>query len=102
MEQHKSRGLHYHQKIKWIDRQLKEGKELAEIFNSQDLYNFKEKLAQKDNTLRINPAKSEQDVMAGKANAEVIKQWGKFTTARNEKADDLLSMALWEFMKKCS
>lgn len=74
--------LHYPKRVKWIDHQLKNGKELGDIFDLKSL-----------------PA-SEDGIMSSRVNNEVMRQWKDFTSTRKEKSKDLFSMALWDFMVK--
>lgn len=54
---------------------------------------------QKD-TIDIYIPESEEGMMSSRVNLEVMRQWREFTHSRREKAKDLFSMALWEFMMK--
>ncbi|MEN6351406.1 MAG: hypothetical protein ABFD08_18695 [Syntrophomonas sp.] len=49
-------------------------------------------------TISISLPESEEGMMSSRVNLEVMKQWREFTGTRREKAKDLFSMALWEFM----
>lgn len=74
--------LNYPERVKWIDQQLKTGKELKDIFDLSNL------------------PQSEDGIMSSRVNLKVMKQWKEFTSTRTEKPRDLFSMALWEFMEK--
>ncbi len=71
--------LHYPERVKWIDQQLKKGMGLADIFD-------------------LDLPESEDGIMSSRVNVEVMNQWREFTATRMEKSKDLFSMALCEFM----
>lgn len=74
--------MDYPEKMKWLNQQLISGRELADIL---------------DLKARPYQQKAAQD-WKNRVNNEAIGKWEDFTSYRTEKAEDLFSMALWEFM----
>lgn len=72
----------YPERMKWLNQQLINGRELADIL---------------DLKTRPYQRKAKQD-WKSRVNIEAVGQWEDFTSGRTEKAEDLFSMALWEFM----
>ena len=72
----------YPERMKWLNQQLINGKELGDIL---------------DLKTRPYQQKAVQD-WKGRVNTEAVGQWEDFTSSRTEKAEDLFCMALWEFM----
>ena len=48
--------------------------------------------------LAISLPESPEGMMSSRVNIEVMRQWREFTSSRKEKAKDLFSLALWEFL----
>lgn len=46
----------------------------------------------------ISLPESPEGMMSSRVNIEVMRQWREFTSSRKEKAKDLFSLALWEFL----
>lgn len=61
---------------------------------------IEKKMIQKiqEDTIPINLPEGDEGMMSSRVNNEVMRQWRDFTSTRREKAKDLFSMALWEFM----
>jgi|GEM_PF-2516912 len=48
--------------------------------------------------LVLSLPESPEGMMSSRVNIEVMRQWREFTSGRKEKAKDLFSLALWEFL----
>ncbi len=95
MEKQEYLKMHYVAKMKWINQQLKDGKELEDILDLKEK-SHQTKVAPK---IKITLPVSGQGLLSTRVNSEVLRQWKNFAVTKNEKEEDLFSMALWQFMK---
>lgn len=98
MENQDYTNLVYGERIKWIAQQLKNGKSLDELLDIR-VKTYQQRVPH-DNMIDIELPKSEAGTLTCEVNLAVMKEWEQFTSARPQKAETLISMALWEFMSK--
>jgi len=93
MEYH---NLLYPERIKWIDQQLKGGKNLKELLDTKvRTYQLR---APHDKIIDVELPKSEYTTLTSEINLAVMKKWEQYTSDRPQNPETLLSMSLWEFM----
>jgi len=90
-------NLVYGERIKWIAQQLKNGKSLEELLDTKVRAYQR---VPRENMIDIELPKSETGTLTCDVNLAVMKEWEQFTSARSQKAETLISMALWDFMSK--
>lgn len=91
-------NLVYGERIKWIAQQLKSGKSLEELLDTR-VRTYQQRVS-RDKKIDIELPKSETATLTCDVNLAVMKEWEQFTSARPQKAETLISMALWDFMSK--
>ena len=98
MENQEYSNLVYGERIKWIAQQLKNGKSLEELLDTR-VRAYQQRVPL-DNMIDIELPKSETGTLTCDVNLAVMNEWEQFTSARPQKAETLISMALWDFMSK--
>jgi hypothetical protein len=92
--------LVYGERIKWIDQQLKSGKTLDELLDTR-VREYQQRVP-RNNMIDIELPKGETGMLTCGVNLEVMKKWEQFASVHPQKAETLISMALWEFMSNHS
>jgi len=86
----------YGERIKWIHQQLKGGKTLNELLDTR----VRTYQMSVPHMTDIELPTSEAGTLTCDVNLAVMKEWEHFTSAKQQDAETLISMALWDYMSK--